>query len=204
MLAPDAPLSPNSSSGSGQTPKSATKQSFYTKPATNADAAFYANQIGGHYWGNLVNQEVYLDWVGACDGKEQDLVTPRVAEAIALEAKGTAYVIMTSTPDPNSVWMKYEYPALKKQGVTIMKLKPGGKPVPYNSGSPPPSRSPSPQPPSRSSSQSSSKSSSSKKGGRRRSVYPRAELYMRALEAGLFERALEFGLYTRTGFAFGE
>ena len=119
---------------------------FYIKPVTKADARFFAEQINGHFRGNLIDQEVYLDWVGACkEGKDQDLVTPRVSEAIALEAKRTAYVLMTTTPDPKSIWMKYEYPALKHNGVAVMKLRPGGKPVPYSSGSPPPSRSPSPE-----------------------------------------------------------
>ncbi|KAI1376640.1 hypothetical protein F4677DRAFT_84213 [Hypoxylon crocopeplum] len=92
------------------------KTVFYTSPSsTSRDAQFYAQKIGGKYWGNVYPNEQYLDWLGECGvGSAQDDLAPRMSEALAAETSDSAYIMLKKgvAPQPNSIFMKYEYPKL--------------------------------------------------------------------------------------------
>ncbi|KAI0406622.1 hypothetical protein F4802DRAFT_556802 [Xylaria palmicola] len=91
------------------------KTVFYTQPASNQDAKNYAQQVGGNYWGSVYNQGIMLDWLQICGpGPEQDKLTPRMAEALALESTGEAFVMMQrgAPLPPNTIWLNNEYPNL--------------------------------------------------------------------------------------------
>jgi hypothetical protein len=60
-----------------------------------------------------------MEFVDKCGpGMEQDLIVPRVSEAIALDSSGIAYVIIDPAhpPAPGSIWMVNEFPKLKEKG----------------------------------------------------------------------------------------
>ncbi|KAL7622190.1 hypothetical protein AAE478_007693 [Parahypoxylon ruwenzoriense] len=92
------------------------KTVFYTGTAGNRDAQNYANAIGGHFWGNIYSTGQQLDWLGECGpGPEQDKLIPRMAAAMAKEARGETFVMINKGDSVRSasIWMTAEYPNLK-------------------------------------------------------------------------------------------
>ncbi|KAI1498684.1 hypothetical protein F5X99DRAFT_411862 [Biscogniauxia marginata] len=69
------------------------KTVFYTNPVSSQMALNYANAIG----------------------PEQDKLTARMAQALAKESKGEAFIMMQKGKaiPPNYIWLKDEYPNLK-------------------------------------------------------------------------------------------
>jgi len=82
---------------------------FYTGSASNEQAKNYAAKVGGQYWGSLFPQDKFFDWIDECGtGPEQDKLVPRMAEAMAKESYGEAFVLLPKNEPVNTgkIWSK--------------------------------------------------------------------------------------------------
>ncbi|KAJ4470238.1 hypothetical protein J3R30DRAFT_3241035, partial [Lentinula aciculospora] len=92
---------------------------FYTSPISAAQAGAIAKQLTppGNFYSNLITSEMQLQWLEECGpGPEQDKLVPRISEAIALASSDIAYLVIEEGTEPKdtSIWVKYEFPALKR------------------------------------------------------------------------------------------
>lgn len=94
-----------------------TNTVFYTSPASHIEASGVAAglQPAASYFGSLVSNPQYLDWITECGpGPEQDKLAPRISIALAREAKGTAYLVTRGAVKATSIWTLYEFPAVQR------------------------------------------------------------------------------------------
>jgi len=112
---------------------------FYTTPANERDAEQFSNQVGGTYYGVLIDQRmkkvngatedgIFWKWVDACGGtpEEENKVAHHVSQALAMKATGPTYLMLPkgATPKPSSFWLVDEWPMLKKRGIKVTQVQP--------------------------------------------------------------------------------
>lgn len=101
---------------------------FYNGKGLVHAAERLAEAVGGAYWGtaypDVDNEAQYLKFMdqGCTTPAQQNSVIPNMSEALAEETTGTAYVLLIpgSAIAPESIWVKKEYPALQRNGVTVI------------------------------------------------------------------------------------
>ncbi|CAN8096914.1 unnamed protein product [Discula destructiva] len=76
-----------------------------------------------------LQEKGYLTWLDECGTKacEQDLLIPRMSEALAKASTGVAYVMIKEGDlmDPKKIWSTAEYPALKANSVEAWAVNSG-------------------------------------------------------------------------------
>ncbi|KAL1866168.1 hypothetical protein Daus18300_006832 [Diaporthe australafricana] len=115
-------------------PKVGPKSVFYNGAGVDASqATSFAKSIGGHSYNMVWNEFGSKAFDRQCNWSHH--VTTKVLQealsgGLAEVSKGVAYLYTTDGTklDPNNVWTRIEYPALKKNGVKVCIVAAGTSP----------------------------------------------------------------------------
>ncbi|PSR77160.1 hypothetical protein BD289DRAFT_456756 [Coniella lustricola] len=109
---------------------------FYASPVKDTEATSFAATIGGTLFSEVFKNKRAYEWMpipgpgeSAMSKDQQDLIIPHMSQALAEESKVKAWVMLQegATISPDGIWIKYEFPALQKNGVEVWQVAPGGK-----------------------------------------------------------------------------
>jgi len=127
---------------------------FYTKPMTNQQAQAFAATLHppGQGFFSLVSFDDRMAWIDQCNEPgpgqnkegEQNKLTPRISQALAQGATGTAYILISAGADinaPGSIWGNVEFPTLQRnpaitEVIRVDAADPQSKTTVWNAGDP--------------------------------------------------------------------
>lgn len=112
--------------GSANTQNARALAAALAKQSPSVDAGYFSTVFMAN---TKLQESGYFKWLDDCGGKacEQQLVIPRMSEALAKASTGKAYLLIKEgdTIDHTKIWYTAEYPALKKNNVEVIMVNSG-------------------------------------------------------------------------------
>ena len=109
---------------------------FYTKPVPARQASGFAGSLHpiGQGFFSLVSSNQQLDWIDQCNvvgagqnaPAEQNKLVPRISQALAQGATGTAYILISAGADinaPGTIWGTIEFPTLQRNSAITQVIR---------------------------------------------------------------------------------